>query len=60
MELARRAHSLNQENGALIRTRMQHNQQALSVLLAAPDQAGLYGPDGQTWGGPGKRHLGSV
>lgn len=60
LDLATRAHALNLENGALIRSRMQHNQQALAVLLAASDQATLYGPDGQTFAGPGKRHLGSV
>ena len=60
LELAIRARRLNEENGALIRTRMQHNQQALAVLLAASDQATLYGPDGHTLAGPGKRHLGSV
>jgi flagella synthesis protein FlgN len=60
LELASRAHALNQENGALIHSRMQHNQQALAVLLSASGQAMLYGPDGQTFAGPGKRHLGSV
>ncbi len=60
LELASRAQALNQENGALILSRMQHNQQALAVLLAASDRATLYGPDGQTFAGPGKRHLGSV
>jgi len=60
MGLATRARNLNEESGALIRTRMQHSQQALAVLLAASDRAALYGPDGQTLGAPGKRHLGSV
>lgn len=60
MDLARRARKLNEESGALIRTRMQHGQQALAVLLAASDRAALYGPNGQTLGAPGKRHLGSI
>lgn len=60
MDLARRARNLNEESGALIRARMQHGQQALAVLLAASDRAALYGPNGQTLGAPGKRHLGSI
>jgi flagella synthesis protein FlgN len=60
LDAALRARALNEECGALIRTRMQHNRQALAVLLAASDQATLYGPDGQAFAGPGKRHLGSV
>ncbi len=60
LDLASRARTLNEENGALIRTRLQHNQRALAVLAAASDQATLYGPDGQAFAGVGKRHLGSV
>lgn len=44
---ARDAQQTNQINGALIQTHLQHNQQALSALLAAANQANLYGPDGQ-------------
>lgn len=47
LDLAEQAHALNTENGALVKTRLAHNQQALAVLLAASDQAALYGPDGQ-------------
>jgi flagellar biosynthesis/type III secretory pathway chaperone len=60
MDLARRARKLNEECGALIRTRMQHGQQALAVLLAASDRAALYGPNGHALGAPAKRHLGSI
>lgn len=60
LELATQARAINEENGALIRTRLQHNQRALAVLAAASDQATLYGPDGQAFAGAGKRHLGSV
>lgn len=60
LNLATQARTLNEENGALIRTRLQHNQRALAVLAAASDQATLYGPDGQAFAGAGKRHLGSV
>lgn len=47
LRLAGEAHRRNAENGALVKTRLAHNQQALAVLLAASDQAALYGPDGQ-------------
>jgi flagella synthesis protein FlgN len=60
LEIASRARELNEQNGALIRARLQHNQRALAVLAAASDQATLYGPDGQAFAGVGKRHLGSV
>lgn len=46
------ARSLNETNGQLIGNRMVHNQQALNALLAATQQAALYGPDGQP------RHIG--
>ena len=42
------AQSLNDSNGKLIAMRIQHNQQALNVLLSAANQTALYGPDGQT------------
>lgn len=47
MDRARAAQQLNQTNGKLIETRLQHNQQALNALLQAANQAGVYGPDGQ-------------
>lgn len=46
--LTSEARTLNESNGKLIAMRMQHNQQALNVLLEAANQATLYGPDGQT------------
>ncbi|NTV10284.1 MAG: flagellar protein FlgN [Zoogloea sp.] len=58
--LARDAREHNRVNGGLIRTRMQNNQQALTVLLAAVDQPQVYGPDGQTRPATGGRHFGSV
>lgn len=42
------AQTLNETNGKLIAMRIQHNQQALNVLLSAANQTTLYGPDGQT------------
>jgi flagellar biosynthesis protein FlgN len=60
LDLATRARTINEENGTLIRMRMQHNQRALAILLAASNRAALYGPDGQTRGAAEKRHIGSV
>lgn len=60
VELARKARDLNHANGALIRARMQYGQQALALLLSASNQATFYGPDGQSFSGAGKRHLGSA
>jgi len=48
LALTKEAQALNETNGKLIAMRMQHNQQALNVLLSAANQATLYGPDGQT------------
>lgn len=48
LTLTGEAQALNEINGKLIAMRMQHNQQALNVLLSAANQATLYGPDGQT------------
>lgn len=45
--LAVKAREINRVNGQLIGARLAGNQQALSVLLAAANQAALYGPDGQ-------------
>lgn len=58
--LSSEAQSLNESNGKLIAMRMQHNQQALNVLLAAANQASLYGPDGQTKPSGGGRLFGSA
>ncbi|GBG14100.1 flagella synthesis protein FlgN [Novimethylophilus kurashikiensis] len=47
LHAAEEAQQANSFNGALIQTHLQHNQQALAALLAAANQASLYGPDGQ-------------
>ncbi|MEO1767589.1 flagella synthesis protein FlgN [Thiobacter aerophilum] len=61
LEVARAARALNEENGALIQARLQHNQQALAVLHgAAQDVAHAYGPDGQPCPGPAGRPLGKA
>lgn len=59
-ELAAAAKMLNETNGKLIALRLQHNQQALNVLLAAADSAATYGPDGQQQSGIGSRILGKA
>lgn len=48
LALTSEAQTLNETNGKLIAMRIQHNQQALNVLLSAANQTTLYGPDGQT------------
>ena len=48
LALTAEAQTLNDSNGKLIAMRIQHNQQALNVLLTAANQTALYGPDGQT------------
>lgn len=47
LAIAGEAHQANKINGNLIQTRLQHNQQALAVLLSAGNGLHLYGPDGQ-------------
>lgn len=59
-DLAGEARALNTANGKAINLQMQHNQQALTVLLAAANQAATYGPDGQPKCPPGSRSLGSA
>ena len=60
LDLAARARALNEANGKLIALQLQHNQQALNVLMAAVDQAVTYGPDGQQKPSGGGRSLGSA
>lgn len=60
LERAKEAQHLNQTNGVMIETRLQHNQQALAVLQAASNQVSLYGPDGQTQSSGLGRPLGKV
>ncbi len=60
LELARIARDRNAINGKLILERMATNQAALSVLLAAADQAPLYDAEGQAHPMRGGRMLGSA
>ena len=50
----------NELNGKLIVERMQHNQAALTALLAAADQPALYDAAGTARPGSRGRHLGSA
>lgn len=59
-DLVSEARALNEANGKLIGLHMQHNQQALAVLMAAADNAATYGPDGQQQSGLGSRILGKA
>jgi flagella synthesis protein FlgN len=58
--LAAEARELNETNGKLIAVHLQRNQQALNVLLAAADNATVYGRDGQPQTGLGSRSLGKA
>lgn len=60
LRLANEARERNQLNGKLILERMQHNQGALNVLLAAADRPQFYGADGHTRTSGGGRILGSA
>lgn len=60
LSLAKSASALNRTNGELIATRLAHNQQALTALMTAANQAALYGPDGQAHPLGGGRSLGSA
>lgn len=46
LALAIDARALNETNGRLIGTLLQHNQQALAALMTAANQAMTYGPQG--------------
>lgn len=50
----------NETNGKMIELKLQHNQQALAVLMSAANQTTLYGPDGQHLSGAGGRHRDKV
>ncbi len=62
LELAQTANRINSTNGQLINTRLQYNQQALSILMNAAGNLGddTYGPDGHKTTGAGSRTLGSA
>ena len=60
LSLAADAQARNAINGKLITERMQHNQAALSVLLAAADQPQLYDAGGHARLAGRGRHLGSA
>jgi len=59
IKLATDAHARNELNGKLITEHMQHNQSALSVLMAAAEQP-LYDAEGATRPAGRGRHLGSA
>jgi len=58
--LADRARDLNESNGALITTRLAHNQKALDVLSGMLSQNRTYGPDGHTESTSLGSHLGTA
>lgn len=62
MDSAKTARHLNETNGKLIHTHLQHNQMALTTLLGAAGVASVYGADGQarTTSGTTQRSIGKV
>lgn len=62
LDKAHTAQRLNETNGKLINTHLQHNQQALTALMNASNQSSVYGPDGQPRIGsaPAQRIIGKV
>jgi flagellar biosynthesis/type III secretory pathway chaperone len=52
LSLAAEIQHINEVNGKLIHTRLQITERTLSVLLAAVNQANLYGPSGRPEGTP--------
>lgn len=63
IDLARTANQLNGSNATLLNSRLQTNQQALSILLSASGQTAdntVYGPDGHSKHGSTPRPLGSA
>jgi flagella synthesis protein FlgN len=58
--LADQARLLNESNGALITTRLAHNQKALDVLSGMLSQNRTYGPDGHTESTSLGSHLGTA
>jgi len=60
VKISAEAQALNESNGKLIAMLLQHNQQSLNVLMAAANQASLYGPDGQTKPKGGGRLFGAA
>lgn len=60
LRLAAEARERNSLNGKLVIERMQHNQGALAILLAAADRPQLYDADGHARTTGGGRILGSA
>jgi flagella synthesis protein FlgN len=54
------ARTLNELNGKLIRMHLQHNQDALTVLMSAANRASVYGPDGHQIAAGAGRSLGKA
>lgn len=59
LNLAARAHNLNEGNGKTITQRLSSNHQALEILLSSSNQPMTYGPDGASRPKLGSRHFGS-
>lgn len=60
LELAKSAQHLNEVNGAMIKTKLRHNQEALAILFGATNKVSLYGANGQAYTVSQSRPLGKV
>lgn len=58
VDVARETQRMNESNGHLVQTRMQHNQGALDALHGAARRLSLYGPDGRSDYSPSNRDIG--
>jgi flagella synthesis protein FlgN len=58
LQLAAEARALNESNGTLIATQLNHNHAALFTLQSAARSLSTYGPDGHTELPTGQRELG--
>ncbi|MBI4754360.1 MAG: flagellar protein FlgN [Betaproteobacteria bacterium] len=55
LDAASEARQINEDNGTLVTTRLQHTHQALAILMGSGEPAATYGPDGQARTAPGAR-----
>jgi flagellar biosynthesis protein FlgN len=49
LQLAKNAKQINQTNGLIISSQLQHNQRAFSALQSAAGNISMYGPKGQAF-----------
>jgi flagella synthesis protein FlgN len=60
LALATKARALNEANGALVASQLNHNKAALAALRSAARTLSTYGPDGHPEPSTGQRELGKA